>query len=140
MAAPAYLVDNSVLARMSKAPIAARMEPLILGGEVATCSVTDLEQLFSARSAREHCEWREEIALRFRQVAVDQRVLDRAVEVQALLANRGEHRAASIPDLIVAAAAERAELAVLHYDSDFETIAGVTGQATEWVVERGAID
>lgn len=45
-----------------------------------------------------------------------------------------------IPDLIVAAAAEGAELTVLHYDSDFELIATVTGQEVEWVVPRGSVD
>jgi len=51
---------------------------------------------------------------------------------------RGRHRL-PIPDLIVAAAAESAGLIVLHYDGDFERIAEVTGQPTEWVVPRGAL-
>jgi len=29
---------------------------------------------------------------------------------------------------------------VLHYDADYDRIAGVTGQAVEWVVERGSVD
>lgn len=140
MAASTYLVDNSVLARLGKPPVAARIEPLILGGLSATCSITDLEQLFSARSGTEHREWREEIALRFTRVPIDQRMLDRAVEVQGLLADRGQHRGANVPDLVVAAAAEQAELTVLHYDADFDLIATVTGQETEWVVPRGSVD
>ena len=56
---------------------------------------------------------------------------DRAVQVQAALADRGQHRAASIPDLIVAATAELARLTVLHVDKDFELIADVTGQPVE---------
>jgi predicted nucleic acid-binding protein len=52
----------------------------------------------------------------------------RAVEVQALLADRGQHRAASIPDLLIAATAELAGLTVLHLDKDFDLIAEVTGQ------------
>ena len=141
MAAATHLVDNSALGRLRTKPsVAARLEPLILDGLAATCTVTELEQLFSARSGDEHREWREEIALRFVRVAIDQRTLDRAVEVQGLLAEKAQHRAASIPDLVVAAAAERAELTVLHYDADFELIATVTGQPTEWVVPRGSID
>jgi hypothetical protein len=58
-------------------------------------------------------------------------VEDRAVEILALLADRGQHRAPSIPDLIVAATAELAGLTVLHLDKDFEVIAAVTGQAME---------
>jgi hypothetical protein len=56
---------------------------------------------------------------------------DRAVDVQLRLAGKGLHRAPSIPDLIVAAAAELAGLTVLHLDKDFELIATITGQPTE---------
>jgi predicted nucleic acid-binding protein len=56
---------------------------------------------------------------------------DRAVEVLTLLADRGQHRAPSIPDLIIAATAELAGLTVLHCDKDFDLIAEVTGQAVE---------
>ncbi|WP_300009055.1 PIN domain-containing protein [Pseudonocardia sp.] len=58
-------------------------------------------------------------------------VEDRAVEVQQLLADRGRHRAPSVPDLLVAAAAELAGLTVLHVDKDFDLIAEVTGQPVE---------
>jgi hypothetical protein len=56
---------------------------------------------------------------------------DRSVEVLMLLADRGQHRTPSIPDLIVAATAELAGLTVLHVDEDFEVIADVTGQPVE---------
>jgi predicted nucleic acid-binding protein len=59
---------------------------------------------------------------------------DRAVEVLTLLADRGQHRAPSVPDLIIAATAELAGLTVLHCDKDFDLIAGVTGQPAEWLV------
>src|SRR5258707_1012021 len=55
----------------------------------------------------------------------------RAVEVLTLLADRGRHRAPSIPDLIIAATAELAGLIVLHLDKDFEVIADITGQPVE---------
>jgi predicted nucleic acid-binding protein len=56
---------------------------------------------------------------------------DRAVEVLTLLADRGQHCAPSIPDLIISAAAELAGLTVLHVDKDFEVIAEMTGQPVE---------
>ncbi len=56
---------------------------------------------------------------------------NRAVEVQALLAERGQRRASSVPDLILAATAELAGLTVLHLDQAFDVIAEVTGQPTE---------
>jgi predicted nucleic acid-binding protein len=46
----------------------------------------------------------------------------------------GQHRAPSVPDLIIAATAELAGLIVLHCDKDFDLIASVTGQAAEWLI------
>jgi len=56
---------------------------------------------------------------------------DRTVEVLTLLADRGQHRAPSIPDLIIAATTELAGLTILHADKDFEIIAEITGQPVE---------
>jgi predicted nucleic acid-binding protein len=140
VAAPTHLVDTSVIARAHKPPVAVAFEPKVLGGLVASCSITDLEQLFSARNGEEHRARRADIELRYVRVPIDQATLDRAVEVQGLLADRAQHRGANVPDLVVAAAAERAGLTVLHYDADFDLIATVTQQPTEWVVPRGSVD
>jgi predicted nucleic acid-binding protein len=59
---------------------------------------------------------------------------DRAWEVQMLLADRGQHRAPSIPDLLIAATAEKAGLTVLAVDQDFDLVAAVTGQSVETLV------
>ncbi|MCU0264125.1 MAG: hypothetical protein MUF09_10740 [Candidatus Nanopelagicales bacterium] len=59
----------------------------------------------------------------------------RAVEVQLLLAGQGQHRAPSIPDVLIAVTAELAGLTVLHLDKDFELTAGITGQPTERLQE-----
>lgn len=56
---------------------------------------------------------------------------DRAFEVQMLLADRGQHRALSIPDLLIAATAELTGLTALAVDKDFDLIAEITGQAVE---------
>lgn len=135
-----HLIDNSVLARVRKDAVAAAVEPLIVDGSLATCAVTDLEVLFSVQSGAEHRAIRADLDLRFGEVPIDRQVLDRAIDVQGLLAERGEHRGAGVIDLIVAAAAEHAGLTVLHYDSDFDLIASVTGQPTQWVVPRGSVD
>jgi predicted nucleic acid-binding protein len=49
-------------------------------------------------------------------------------------------RGRKVPDLLIAAVAEAASLTVLHSDADFDHIAAVTGQPTQWIVERGSID
>ena len=63
----------------------------------------------------------------------------RARQVQRTLAAQGQ-RGRRLPDLLVAAAAETAGLAVLHYDVDFDLIARVTGQWCEWVVPAGNVN
>ncbi len=134
-----YLLDTSAWARIEAAPVAERCLPLLRRGLVATCSIVDLEVLFSARSPDSYRATRADRALALELLAIEQPVLDRAVEVQAALGERGEHRGASLPDLIIAATAERAEVVVLHYDAGYDLIAGVTGQPVEWVVPRGSL-
>jgi len=56
---------------------------------------------------------------------------DRAFEVQVLLADRRRHRAPSIPDLLIAATAEKAGTTVLAADKDFDLMAEITGQPVE---------
>lgn len=135
---PRYLVDKSALARMPHAAVRTRLGPIIEAGEAATCAIVDLEVLFSARNHKEHDAIRQRRLLTYAQVDLTQAVFDRAVEVQGELARSGKHRL-PIPDLIVAAAAERNSLTVLHYDADFDQIARVTGQSVEWVVPRGSL-
>ena len=65
--------------------------------------------------------------------------VQRARAVQRLLASTSQ-RGRKIPDLLVAAAAEEAGLIVLHYDTDFDIIAAVTGQSTQWVTPPGTIN
>jgi predicted nucleic acid-binding protein len=56
-----------------------------------------------------------------------------------MFAERSQHRAVPLPDLLIAACAELAGLEVLHYDADFDRIAELTGQATQWIVPRGSV-
>jgi predicted nucleic acid-binding protein len=45
-----------------------------------------------------------------------------------------------VPDLLIAATAEAANLAILHYDAGFDLIASVTSQACQWIAPAGSID
>ena len=71
---------------------------------------------------------------------VDPAVMERAVQVAGLLAGRGSHRGAKPVDIVIAAAAEAAGLAILHYDIDYERIAAVTNQPMEWISPAGSLD
>lgn len=135
---PRYLIDKSALARMSLEPVRRRLAPIIEAGEAATCAIIDLEVLYSARSREDYDQIRQRRTLAYHSVPIAEATLDRALGVQAELARIGHHRVA-IPDLIIAAAAEASGLTVVHYDRDYDVIARVTGQAVEWVVERGSV-
>ena len=134
----AYLIDKSALARMQHPTVEERLAPLIESGEAATCSIVDLEVLYSTRNREEHSRVRARRALAYRKAELTEAVFSRAIDVQGLLAARGRHRL-PIPDLIIAAAAEAARMTVLHYNADFDAIAAVTGQDMEWVVPRGSL-
>ena len=133
-----YLIDKSALARMQHPTVEARLAPIIESGEAATCSIVDLEVLYSTRNRDEHARVRARRMFAYRKVDLTEAVFSRAVDVQGLLAGRGRHRL-PIPDLIIAAVAEAARMTVLHYDADFDAIAAVTGQDVEWVVPRGSL-
>jgi hypothetical protein len=132
------MADKSALARLRHPPVAAALLPLIAEGQLAMCGVLDLELLYSARSHQDFVATRAELAgyPRFDVVQAD---FDRAIEVMEALARRGQHRAAGLPDLLLAAVAERHGVTLLHYDADFDLLAAVTGQAATWIVPRGSV-
>lgn len=118
-----------------------RLAELFAADEVAITEPIRLEVLFSARSAQEYETLSNELD-GLQPAPCGNPEMRRALEVQRLLARQAalHHRSVKIPDLLVAATAELAGLTVLHYDEDYERVGAVTGQNTEWVVERGSID
>jgi len=99
-----------------------------------------LELLHSTRNATEFTSLRSDLdALRDCPIGVEQ--WTRALEVYELLARQGglHHRAVRHPDLLIAAAAEAAGIPVLHYDEDYDRIAGITGQDVQWLAPRGTL-
>jgi predicted nucleic acid-binding protein len=140
VAAVIYLVDTSVWAKLPHAPaIRERLAGLLRADRVATCGVIDVEALFMARDARELSAVRRERRLGLTRVEMIDADFEAAMDVQEQLAQKGLHRAVKLPDLLIAAAARRAGMTVLHYDADYEHIAGVTRQPTEWIVPRGSV-
>jgi predicted nucleic acid-binding protein len=132
MAVTTWLIDKSALVRLAASPDAGEWAGRIERGLVRITTVTRLEVGYSARSAADlRAGLRQPPVSAMPVEYLTPAIEDRAVEVQALLADRGQHRALSIPDLIIAAVAELAGLAVLHLDKDFEVIADVTGQPVE---------
>ena len=133
-----YMLDTSVVKRVSSDHVRAVLRTLALAGEIGRTSMVDLEVGYSARNGD---EWSGLIGVldSFPLVSFTQSHFERALQVQAMLAFRSQ-RGRKIPDLLVAAVAEEMGATVLHYDSDFDIISSVTGQHTEWVVPAGTVD
>jgi len=136
---PRFIADKSAIARLHHPRVSAALRPLILVGEVATCGIIELEILYSARNHADLVATRSTRSAGYSLVPIIQADFDRAIQVMEELARRGLHRAVGLPDLLIAAVAERATLTVLHYDADFDLVATVTGQPTRWVVPRGSV-
>ncbi len=140
----AYLADTSawLLARRRDAPEELRgsFSRLVSAGDLATCGPVQWELLHSTNNAEEY------VGLRRVLGALDQAPFGeadwpRALDIGQQLAEKGGslHRAPSLTDAVVAVAAQRADLTVLHYDKDFDLIAEVTGQPCEWIAPKGTV-
>ena len=127
-----WLIDKSALVRLAASPDAAEWAARIERGLVRITTVTRLEVGYSARSGPELRAGFQRTPLSLMPIEhLTPAIEDRAFQVQMLLADRGQHRAPSIPDLLIAATAEKAALTVLAVDKDFDLIAAITGQPVE---------
>jgi predicted nucleic acid-binding protein len=140
----AYLADTSAWAhgRRPSAPQALRESfgRRLVTGQIATCGPVMWELLHSASNGKEYKALREDLAA-LDQARFDNSDWERALDICQSLAEKGGslHRAPSMSDAMIAVAAARADLVVLHYDKDFDLIAEVTGQPCEWVAARGSL-
>lgn len=127
-----WLIDKSAFVRLEASPEADTWRTRMDRGLVRVSSLTLLELGFSARSGADwHRGIRQPPASELPLEPLVPRMEARALEIQGMLAEVGHHRAAKIPDLVIAATAEVAGLTVLHVDKDFELIGEVTGQPME---------
>ncbi|WP_443059697.1 PIN domain nuclease [Streptomyces sp. NBC_00443] len=106
---------------------------------LAVCRPTEFEMIHSARDSSEATRISTWLHA-FDYLGTDDDAFTRALEIQRHALNVGFHRAPSLPDLLIAATAELNQRTVLHYDGDFDMIASLTGQPTEWVVPPGSAD
>lgn len=134
MAVTSWLIDKSAYVRMQvgQAADADEWNARIERGLVRVSTITRLEIGFSVRTGEGGRMIFGVPPLSLMPIErLTPSMEDRAWEVQMLLADRGQHRAPSIPDLLIAATAEKAGLTVLAVDKDFDLIADMTGQPVE---------
>jgi len=132
MSDPSWIIDKSALVRLGTSPDADAWANRIERGLVRISTLTLLEVGYSARSSTDLATLLATAPVSAMPVEYSAPAIeDRAMEVQQRLAERGHHRAPSIPDLLIAATAEINHHTVLHVDKDFALIADLTGQAVE---------
>lgn len=132
MALTEWLIDKSALVRLADSPDAEQWADRIERGLLRLTTMTRLEIGYSARGeADARAVFASPPVSAMAVEYLTPTIEDRALAVQLVLAGKGQHRAPSIPDLLIAAAAELAGLTVLHMDKDFDLIASITGQPVE---------
>jgi predicted nucleic acid-binding protein len=131
-----HLIDKSAWVRLVDSLVDPRWPNALVSGALAVTGIAMIEILVSSRTAAEFVADRSDLDAMPR-LAINERVIERALDVQGLMVRAGTHRAPSPADLIVAACAEVNGLAVLHYDKDFDLIAAVTDQPMEWLAPQG---
>jgi predicted nucleic acid-binding protein len=105
---------------------------------VLVCDVVVLELIrLTPNESRAH-----EVARRlelFESVAMGPELWKRARELQSLLSTTGEHRRVPPMDLLIGAAAEHADVPLVHYDRDYERLARVSALQHHWFVPDGVL-
>ena len=134
------LADTSVWARKSHPALRDWLIQAVDAGDIAGCDMVALELLHSARNPAEFALV--EDGLRgLPWVEMGEACWARAREVYRALGSRPGmmQRKVKHPDLLIAAAAERAGITLVHYDADYDTIAEITGQPVRWAAPRGSL-
>jgi predicted nucleic acid-binding protein len=134
-----FLLDKSALARWGKPSVRPVLDDLSQRALLAVSAAVEMEVLHSARTAAE-ADRLQNLLRGFDYLPCVDEVWDRAKFVQRQALFRGDHRALSMADMLIAATAERHGATVLHYDGDYDMIAAITGQPTRWVVPAGTAD
>lgn len=138
----AYLIDNSVWARLSTnvevvTALKAKLD-LVRPDNVMVCPPITLEFGFSARTGSEHSALMAQLEA-FPECAIDPDVSDTML-IQNRLWNQGLVRAVGPMDTLIAAYAISNNATLLHYDRDYEHIASVIPDFShEWIVPRGSV-
>jgi predicted nucleic acid-binding protein len=141
VSAAEYLIDTSALIRLLRSPdILERWGGKVTDGSIATCSITEIELLYTARSHADRGRQEKLIRQMFSWVVMPDHAFEQAYQLQDALSEKGAHRSAGPVDLLTAVTAERHRLTLLHYDRDFERVAEVTGQPVRWIADPGTVN
>ena len=127
-----WLIDTSAINRLPESPHSKLWIERIEQGQVHISAITRLEIGYSARSFKDLEDTFSSPPISMMPIqGLTPAIEELAWQTLRLLAKKGQHRAPSIPDLLISATAKLTGMKVLHNDKDFELIAKVTGQSVE---------
>lgn len=135
-----FCVDTSAWHHAARPEVARRWLAALSADQIGICDHVRLEILYSANSATDYDALADELDGLAR-IPVGAETFTRACQVQRELAHVAglHHRSVKIADLVIAAAAELSGTTVWHYDENYDRVAAITGQPTEWIVPRGTL-
>jgi predicted nucleic acid-binding protein len=117
-----WIIDKSVATRLADPKVAEQL--VDADGPLHLCEVGLLEQLYSAKNARDYDRLETILRTSFDVLGSPPDVLQAAQRLQRDLAHhRGLWHRRPIPDLLIAITALHHDVGVVHADSDFELIA-----------------
>lgn len=134
------IADTSAWAHAAHPRVTRRFTAALRNGQIATSPIVKLELLYSARDAESFDRLGADFA-QLRDVPITRSVTNAAERALRALAHRRppQHRGVSLPDLLIAAAAQDAAVGVLHYDEHFDTLATVLDFESRWIARRGSL-
>lgn len=134
-----FVADKSAWERARNPAVVGEWSAAILNEQIVTCVPCKLELLYSTRTAEEFAEWDEALSS-LREVPITRTICDAAITGMRELAEHsdGYHRV-SIPDYLIAAAAQDVGIGVLHYDLHFDRLREVFNFESRWIAPAGSI-
>ncbi len=135
-----FIADASAWAHAQTPRVHRQFSSALRERQIATSPVVKLELLYSARNGESFDRLAADLA-ELRDIPLTRSVTNAAQRAFRKLAHMRptRHRSVSLPDLLIAAAAEDAALGVLHYDEDFDTLATVLDFESRWIAPRGSL-
>ena len=130
MAITGWLLHKSATSRIKDPKVDSQISKV--SARICVCEVGQLEQLYSARSAKDYDERLAALVRGYEILPAPPDLLKRTILLQRDLAHhRGLWHRLSIPDLFMAETALYHNVGILHVDRDFERIAEVRPLVTQ---------
>jgi predicted nucleic acid-binding protein len=134
------VVDTSAWSRVNHPHVREDWDHALQADRLRISPITRLEILYSARNGNQFDDLAEQLS-NFRTAPLTATVIRAAEDAMRTLAHRtaGAQRLPLV-DYLLAAAAQHASSAVLHYDHDFDTLAEIMSFDSVWLAPPGSIN